>query len=424
MFGPDAGRPGERDVGPERLDSDSDGVDRAVDCDDGDPLVGSVATRECTSTCGVGTERCHDGAWTACDAETDCECASPGTSRNVGCGRCGVAAQTCGEDRRWSVLGECLNEGECSEGQTETDRSRCGESRRACDATCSWGDWVVVAPSGECEPGETREIDGECPAGMTRIESCTLACGWESAGDCAFRCERAPHTSLSGADPVCVPAGPFVLGVHAGPLGSPESPETTVVLSEFYIDRYPVTKARYELCRAAGICPAPVAASASEYDALAPGDVVRHVPEGAEAAFCRWDGGEVVTEFQWEKAARGPHPDRRQHSWGAEPSAACSAHPGPECPGLRFAADASTFPMAVSPFGVRMLGSLRERTSSEYTPRGYRWISDGQVDPIADELGDVRTLRGFTWDRGSTTTRSALVRQFSFESWAGIRCAY
>jgi len=116
---------------------------------------------------------------------------------------------------------------------------------------------------------------------------------------------------VTGADPVCISAGAFVLGTtHL----SNATPVTTVTLSEFFIDRQPVTADRYRECVLDGGCadwPVPVEASMLSDDAVAVG-----LSHGAAAAFCVWDGGSLPTEYQWEKAARGAVPDTRTHPLG------------------------------------------------------------------------------------------------------------
>lgn len=413
----DAANPSDAHEAPDAVaDGDSDGVPVTLDCDDTDDGVGRTAGRDCASACAAGVERCTDGEWTVCDAPTDCECETPGETRSVECGRCGIGSQTCGDDGRWSVPTECFDEGECADGEIEIDTSRCGERRRICDSSCAWRDWVEITAPGECEPGETVESTTDCgSSGSTRVDTCTAACAWERGTECALRCSRAARPSLSGADPVCIPDGPFVLGDESF---SASSPSRLVNLSEYYIDRYPVTKARYEMCRAAGACPAP---PGTEYDALDPAAHAAWLPADADTAFCAWDGGTVVTEFQWEKAARGPHPSMIRHSWGANPFDRCLVHPAPACPSLSFPIAPTTFVRAVSPYGVRMLGSLHERTSSSWTS-DHSWISHGAWDPVSTEPG-ARVTRGFNWQGTYTTEYSATARDIGW-SRAGFRCAY
>lgn len=429
---PDAGD-SEGDSGGEALDGgidgDGDGILRSVDCDDADPDVGSTATRACTSSCGAGLERCADGAWGACDAPTACDCTTIGMTRTVPCGRCGLASQTCQTDLTWSVPTECLGESECFDGDIERQMEMCGERARICDATCHWREWTEVVPPGECEAGAVRATGEGCDPFLTREETCSAECVWQETRACAAVCTRAPMPSASGADPVCIPAGPFVLGMDEPPFAAwSYDPERRITLSEFYIDRYPVTKARYETCRAAGACPDADAARRAEYDALPLDTYPSWLPIAAGEAFCSWDGGSLVTEFQWEKAARGPHPDRRPHSWGLEPADPCDVHAAPGCLTPQFSITAAQWPGAVSPFGVRMLGSLAERTSTPYSSANddHDWLSDDVVDPTPT-AASARVVRGTAWCGAACSSHphSALMRSTtSSASRIGFRCAY
>lgn len=380
-------------------DGDGDGVPTSVDCDDADPAVGSTATRSCSSACGVGLERCTDGAWGACDAPTECACDTPGAMRSVPCGRCGIASQRCQDDHTWSMPSTCFGEAECFDGEIERSVVRCGESARICDATCHWRPWMEITPPGECEAGATMWTLEGCPESQTRELTCSATCAWAETTACATRCTRPPASSRTGADPICIPAGPFYLGTNDAPTDPEVRPERRVVLSDFYIDRFPVTKARYEMCRAAGACPGPDAAFASLYDA-APADAAPiYIPLYAAEMFCAWDGGTLQTEFQYEKAARGPSPDRRLHAWGTDPADLCTVHPATACPATVFPLTEASFPAAVSPYGLRLIGSLMEwtRTPASTASGGHAWIPDGAMDPEPSSTAATRIVRGWHW---------------------------
>ncbi len=410
----DAGDP-PIDAGP--LDLDRDGVPAASDCDDDDPAVGATSARECSSSCGVGTERCMAGVWSACDAPTDCACSVEGMTRTVPCGRCGLASQRC-EGGTWSMPSACLSEGECFAGELETERAMCGERSRICDDTCAWRAWTVLTPPGECEAGVVRTTDTGCGPGTRREETCSATCAWEVTGECSLRCARPPHPSRTGADPVCIPAGPFVLGRDGGT--QPElRPERSITMSEYYVDRYPITKARFELCRAAGACTvATHPMLADEYDALSPEHYAAYLLPEAALAFCEWDGGRLISEYEWEKAARGSAPDRRFHSWGDLGPDDCSTRPNATCPlPVRLAA----FPAAVSPYGVRLLGSVPEHTRTWWGPDHSAVAA---VDPEGPASAMYRVTRGQHWGSTSHRIESALRRGNGHNSLSAVRCVY
>lgn len=156
------------DSGPP--DGDGDGVTTARDCDDSDPMVGTTGTRECTTVCGTGRDRCADGVWVGCSAGLDCVCTGEGTVRSVACGRCGTQTERCVEGL-WTDADACHDEtGVCVPGSEETrDGSYCNQQSRLCEATCMWGSWTDLTPRGECRRFYhecTLELDcicdGEC----------------------------------------------------------------------------------------------------------------------------------------------------------------------------------------------------------------------------------------------------------------------
>lgn len=139
-----------------------------------------------------------------------------------------------------------------------------------------------------------------------------------------------PSTTFN--EMVFIPAGPFTMGcdpsVETVTLcgGSyfngflMETPLHPVFLSDYHIDKYKVTNARYAGCVAAGICAPPVSVSSQtrlDYytnPAYANYPVV-NVDWYNATNLCRWEGKRLPTEAEWEKAARGAV-DTRRYPWG------------------------------------------------------------------------------------------------------------
>jgi len=200
-----------------------------------------------------------------------------------------------------------------------------------------------------------------------------------------------------------VPAGEFMMG--SGEYDD-EIPVHKVDLDTFYVARYPVTNAQWARFVAAtgreppqhwpdGVCPADKAAHPVVY-----------VNWHDVRAYAEWAGLQLLSEAQWEKAARGglqiPNPQseirnglvdnpnpRRRYPWGDvfDPSK-CNASEsgiGGTTPVGKYS------PAGDSPYGVAdMAGNVWEWTHSLY--KGYPYqAGDGREDVKASGR---RVLRG------------------------------
>jgi len=169
-----------------------------------------------------------------------------------------------------------------------------------------------------------------------------------------------------------------------------EAPRHRVPCPAFRIGRTQVTNAEYA---------AFVSASGHSAPSHWPGGAV---PDGREPhpvtyvswsdalAFCRWSGGVLPSEAQWERAARGD--DDRTWPWGDDP---------PTCDRATFAttdtAPVGLYPSGASPFGAYdMAGNAWEWTSS--ASRAYPYdAADGREDETSPE---PRVVRGGAYSHG------------------------
>ncbi|MBI1879011.1 MAG: SUMF1/EgtB/PvdO family nonheme iron enzyme [Chloroflexi bacterium] len=118
---------------------------------------------------------------------------------------------------------------------------------------------------------------------------------------------------------VLVEAGPFEMGSENG--DENEKPIHTVTLEDFNIDQYEVTNAQYAACVDADVCDSPLSASSASREGYYGNPEYADYPVinvnwDQAGAYCKWRMGQLPTEAQWEKAARGT--DGRTYPWGEE----------------------------------------------------------------------------------------------------------
>ena len=157
-----------------------------------------------------------------------------------------------------------------------------------------------------------------------------------------------------------------------------QEPQQTVWLGDFDMIRSEVTNAQYNLCVAAGVCQKAGRAIGDTNIPYDPGYFAGDFPVMAVSwydadTFCRWAGGRLPTEAEWEKAARGT--DGRRYPWGnafdSSRANLASAYP----------AQVGNFPGGASPYGMTdMAGNVFEWTASKvgdkYVVRGGGWTKD------------------------------------------------
>jgi len=220
---------------------------------------------------------------------------------------------------------------------------------------------------------------------------------------------------------VLIPAGPFTMGVD-NPTAKggkvQEGPAHKVWLASYYIDKFEVTNAEYEVfARATGrIRPRVTRARGL----LEPDRPVVGVTWHDALAYAEWAGKLLPTEAQWEKAARGP--EGFIYPWGnewrekaantRESQVKTSVRPG-------------TFPLDKSPYGVfDMAGNASEGVFDWYDKNYYE--KSPEKNPKGPAEGVIsRVFRGGDYYNASSEAR-AINRRFrspnqSLEE-SGFRC--
>ena len=193
-----------------------------------------------------------------------------------------------------------------------------------------------------------------------------------------------------GAPQALIAGGIFVMGDDV------ESPRREIYLDRFFLDRYEVTVGRYaKFLQATGNLKNPDGWPGSNLENVAEFAVVGVDWHDAEA-YCRWAGGRLPTEAEWERAARGG--DERKYPWGpGEPTAAharfaISNSNAVYSDGL---AQVGKHPSGAAPDGVHDLaGNASEWVADWYAPAFARQQTR---NPRGPETGNGKVVRGGGW---------------------------
>jgi formylglycine-generating enzyme len=192
-----------------------------------------------------------------------------------------------------------------------------------------------------------------------------------------------------------VPAGDVTMGYHDGQFD--EKPPQRVSVSAFAIQRTEVTSAAYQRCVTAGACrPAPPARGA--------GHPVTGVTWADARAYCRWIGGDLPTEAQWERAARGD--DGRRYPWGDQ-SPRLRANCGRGCYDVfEGTAPVGSFPAGVGPFGTYDQAGNVEEWVADWYKESYPKMRPA-TDPSGPTTGLFRVVRGGEYQNEDLVMRSS-----------------
>jgi formylglycine-generating enzyme required for sulfatase activity len=206
---------------------------------------------------------------------------------------------------------------------------------------------------------------------------------------------------------VYVPAGNFIMGAaNDDPDADPhEKPEHAVYVDAFWIDQTEVTNAEYRRCVEAGICQAPLKCDfgAPTYNDESKTDHPVVCVNWYEAkTYCQWVGGQLPTEAQWEKAARGTAGQR--YPWGD--TIDCSRGNFRGCGEDMQTAPVGSYPSGSSPYGaLDMAGNVWEWVND--------WLGWDYYDhspyknPAGPAGGDMRAVRGGSYRYGAKYMRAA-----------------
>jgi formylglycine-generating enzyme required for sulfatase activity len=222
---------------------------------------------------------------------------------------------------------------------------------------------------------------------------------------------------IDGSTLVYIPPAEFIMGN-----GGFDAPIHTVAVDGFWMYQTKITNRMFAQCVAVGACSAP----AEEL-----GGPVYNNPEYANhpvvgvtwdqaQAYCGWSQGQLPTEAQWEKAARGT--DGNAYPWGNDKPACDLLNLG-YCSGRTSEVDA--FSDGISPYGLYdMAGNLFEWVNDWY---GESYYNEAQPEnPTGPESGQYRSIRGSSFETDFDQSESA-IRHFGSQAYhsrdLGFRCA-
>ncbi len=221
-----------------------------------------------------------------------------------------------------------------------------------------------------------------------------------------------------GAILVYVPAGTFIMGTPADdPLADgDESPQRTIFLDAFWLDRTEVSNGMYERCVQADMCD-PIVTPRPDY-LTQPDYPVQGVIWPNAAAYCAWVGRRLPTEAEWEKGARGT--EGRLYPWGDTSPDRLQVnvdfHVGDVAP-------VGTHPDDVSPYGALDMGGNVLEWVADWYEVGFD--AAATYNPIGPATGAQKVLRGGSWN-GQPTNARATNRFYAFPTrndFDGFRCA-
>jgi formylglycine-generating enzyme required for sulfatase activity len=246
---------------------------------------------------------------------------------------------------------------------------------------------------------------------------------------------RTQVTKEVSTDWALVPAGEFEMGAEGKPADPDEGPKHKVYLDAFFIGRYEVNNKQYQTFVRAMSHRIPENCCDSRYN-LWRGDSVLdgvgdlpaiNVSWDDAVSYCKWIGGRLPTEAEWEKTARGT--DGRTYPWGNEPVSGNRANYSFESvsawDGPASLAKVSQYDFGRGPYGTyEMAGNVWEWVQDFYDEQYYK--HSPAKNPQGPTDGDERVIRGGSWRNTAEMLRSANRNKHApgeRRVYIGFRCA-
>lgn len=287
--------------------------------------------------------------------------------------------------------------------------------------------WYSVLPAKTSAPASASVIAlRPRPSGRVRIAGGTYAMGStpQEMAEAVQLCAREPLGSLCTSD--LRDGGSLQQMIRA------EGHVHDVTVSDFDLDVTEVTVEAYMRCFSAGACSHPAYAHGDpRYDQ--PTFPVTHVRWEEAQAYCRWAGGRLPTEAEWEMAARG----RVQNTfpWGKLYNSRLSNHGSlaatseDATDGFLGLAPVGSFPDGATANGVLDLAGNVGEWVFDYYERDEQQFGYGRgakTNPTGPTSGGDygHVIRGGSHLSGAFMLRAAARRASKYyEKDTGFRCA-
>jgi len=200
-------------------------------------------------------------------------------------------------------------------------------------------------------------------------------------------------SAMDGMIQLYVPEGEFIMGTtHDHDF--PDSPEHTVYLDAYWVDKVEVTNSMYLKCLQAEGCTTPVSDNIFYTNWIYRDHPIVYVTWSQADTYCQWAGRRLPTEAEWERAARGT--DRRLYPWGG------GQQPNPRLANfsdalIQESVSSFRYPLGASPYGVlNMAGNVREWVADWFDPNYYTYSP--YENPLGPETGIERSLRSASYN--------------------------
>jgi len=195
-----------------------------------------------------------------------------------------------------------------------------------------------------------------------------------------------------------------------------------VKIKDFYIDKYEVSNRNYNTCFKAGVCKRPEFYGKKEVNS--PMQPIVGVSFDDAVTYCKWLNKRLPTEYEWEKAARGPNGNI--YPWGNDDINCNKAVYGgawsKECIKggvFKYSQDVNSHGDSKSYYGIyNMVGNVWEWVDSEYEVEYFNKPKSANVT--------YKTIKGGSFGSSSkylTSYSRRWERHYQRTIGTGFRCA-